>query len=213
MHYAQYYELQPQLPRIRLERDVPWTWKLLATASSGLLLIGLLLFPLAVDGGASQHTNQTTVTIIASALAGTAYASSVAILFFQSQSPKYLLHSVFIPFLLSNLIGLFNLVVTLACRNLFPLTRLGVLVIALCGTFALFYASAAALVSVNSGFCFGPRIGQAGEDRTYLLSDEEMQRRQLLKLLQERGGVDVAPSPEVVHDTFHIEIPRGSASY
>lgn len=74
--------------------------------------------------------------------------------------------------------------------------------IGLPASFSLIYALAAYLIYRE----YGPSAGHRAEDGTPLLSEEEMQRRQLLRLLQERNSA--APSPDLVHNTFRLEIPN-----
>lgn len=74
------------------------------------------------------------------------------------------------------------------------------MIIGLSTVFTFFYGLAALLLYL------APRSPGSGhlENGTVALTDEEMQRRQLLKLLQRR---DAAPSPEVLKSTFRIDLP------
>lgn len=45
------------------------------------------------------------------------------------------------------------------------------------------------------------------DDGTALLTEDEMQRRQLLKLLMNKDA-DRAPTPELIQGTFHIDLPE-----
>lgn len=65
----------------------------------------------------------------------------------------------------------------------------------------MIYALAAFLIYRE----YGPSEGHRAEDGTPLLSEEEMQRRQLLRLLQDRNSAQ--PSPDIVHNTYRLEIP------
>jgi hypothetical protein len=47
------------------------------------------------------------------------------------------------------------------------------------------------------------------EDGTPLLSDEELQRRQMLRLLQDRSS---APSPDLIRNTYRFDLPQYDAA-
>lgn len=48
------------------------------------------------------------------------------------------------------------------------------------------------------------------EEATLMLSDEELQRRQLLRLLGEQNCA--APSPELVRNTYRFDLPQDEAA-
>lgn len=72
--------------------------------------------------------------------------------------------------------------------------------IALPSIFSVVYAVAAFLVYRERG----PSRRHRAEDNSRPLSEEEMQRRQLLRLLQEQDPA--VPSPGVVQNTYRLDI-------
>lgn len=87
------------------------------------------------------------------------------------------------PHLIVNLVALFNVLLNVLARNLLPLNALRVVSVGLPSAFSVIYGLAACLVF----FEYGSSQGHRAEDGTPLLSQEEMQRRQLLRLLQEQN--------------------------
>lgn len=97
-----------------------------------------------------------------------------------------------------NLLALFNVLFNVFARGL-PLNALRVVGIGLPSAFSLIYGLAAFLIYRE----YGPSQSSGAEDGTPLLGQEEMQRRQLLRLLQERNsGV---PSPHMMDNTYHLD--------
>jgi hypothetical protein len=98
-----------------------------------------------------------------------------------------------------NLLALLNILFHIQARNL-QMNALHIVNICLPAAFSMCYALAASLVYRDS---HRRRV----EEGTPLLTDEEMQRRQLLRLLGERNTR--APSPELVRNTYRFDLPRG----
>ncbi|KAJ5540454.1 hypothetical protein N7494_005530 [Penicillium frequentans] len=149
----------------------------------------------------STHINETTTAIIALFFIGLAHASSVGIAFFQRHQHVFLLHSLFMPFIIINLIALFNILLNIFARDLFPLSALRVVSIGLPSAFTLIHGGAAVLIYHERG----SSENHPAWDDTPLLSDEEMQRRQLARLLGDRSTA--ASSPHTNHSTYRLEIP------
>lgn len=105
------------------------------------------------------------------------------------------------PFFIVNFIALFNILLNIFARDLFPLSTLRVVSIGLPSAFALIHGGAAILVYHE----YGSSAHHRAENDTPLLSDEEMQRRQLARLLGDRSAA--APSPDINHSTYRLEIP------
>lgn len=103
------------------------------------------------------------------------------------------------PYLATNLLGLFNVLLNVLARGLLPPSGLCVVGLGLPSAFSLIYALAAYLIYRQ----YGSSQGHRAEDGTPLLSEEEMQRRQLLRLLQEgdRGSLSSASKD----DTYRLE--------
>ncbi|KAJ5642908.1 uncharacterized protein N7484_005415 [Penicillium longicatenatum] len=149
----------------------------------------------------STHINETTTAVTALFFIGLAHASSVGIAFFQRHQRVFLLHSLFTPFMIINLIALFNILLNIYARDLFPLSALRVVSIGLPSAFTLIHGGAATLIYYEYGLPGDRRM----EADTPLLSEEEMQRRQLARLLGNRSAA--APSPDINHSTYRLEIP------
>lgn len=192
--------------------DERWYWKLLAVSSSWSLLVGYLVFPLAL-GEDEDGVRISAVGLIAfgSVTIAVAYTISVVLSYFGRQA--FLLESVYIPFFGSSLIGLANATFNILCRNLLPLSRLATVIISLSAVSTAVYCSAA----LYTGWKVHVRNEQRrlhmrncwSNDGTALLTDDEMQRQQLLKLLQSKS--DKAPSPEAIQSTFRIDLPDTSS--
>lgn len=104
--------------------------------------------------------------------------------------------------------GLFNVVFNIFCRNLLPLNSLAVVVIVVSTSSTVIYAIVS-LYTYSRILSRRMRQRQSSypDDGTALLTEDEMQRRQLLKLLQNRDS-DRAPTPELVQGTFRIDLPE-----
>ncbi|KAJ5577437.1 uncharacterized protein N7459_006401 [Penicillium hispanicum] len=180
-------------------------WRLFTTLTTILMLLGYLI--LSVAFGKSDETarvDRTAGSIVALFFIGISYASSVVIAIFQRNRKIFLMRSLFMPCLAINLVSLFNVVLNIYSRDLFPLTALRVVGIGLPCAFSATYGLAAFLIYRE----YGPSQGHRAEDGTPLLSEEEMQRRQLLRLLKERNTG--APSPDLIHNTYRLDIDVAS---
>lgn len=105
------------------------------------------------------------------------------------------------PFVIINLIALFNILLNIFARDLFPLSALRVVSIGLPSAFTLIHGGAAILICHGNGSSGGHRTGHD----VPLLSEEEMQRRQLARLLGDRSAA--SSSPNINHSTYRLEIP------
>ncbi|KAJ5179285.1 hypothetical protein N7492_002495 [Penicillium capsulatum] len=178
-------------------------WRFFTGFFTILLLLGYLILPI-VFGHPNERTriDKTASAVFALFFIGISYIASVVIAFFQRHRKIFVLRSLCVPYLVVNVVSLFNILLNIFGRNLFPLTALRVIGIGLPAGFAVIYALVTYLIYRE----YGPSAGHRAEDGTPLLSEEEMQRRQLLRLLQERNST--APSPDLVHNTFRLEIPN-----
>ncbi|KAJ5946950.1 hypothetical protein N7454_003789 [Penicillium verhagenii] len=199
----------------------PWA---VTTLFSGIvLLVGYLLLAVVFDNSnANTHINHTTAIVAALFFIALANVSSFGIAFFQRHQPLFLLRSLFMsvfpsgydqsvkgghrltyyrPFMIINLIALFNFLLNVFARDLFPLSALRVIAIGLPSAFALVHGGIAILIYHEYEYDGSPRTNRG----TPLLSDEEMQRRQLARLLGDRSAG--APSPDIVNSTYRLEIP------
>ncbi|KAJ5919424.1 hypothetical protein N7466_010367 [Penicillium verhagenii] len=177
-------------------------WRVTTLFSGILLLVGYLLLAVVFDNSdANTHINHTPAVVAALFFIALANVSSFGIAFFQRHQPLFLLRSLFMPFVIINLIALFNFLLNVFARDLFPLSALRVIAIGLTSAFALVHGGIAILIYHEYEYDGSPRTNRG----TPLLSDEEMQRRQLARLLGDRSAG--APSPDIVNSTYRLEIP------
>jgi hypothetical protein len=101
-----------------------------------------------------------------------------------------------------NLLALLNILFHIHGRKL-HMNTLRIVGICLPAAFSLLYAVASILIYREYG-------RHRTEEATLLLSDEEMQRRQLLRLLGEQSTS--APSPDLVRNTYRFDLPEDDAA-
>ncbi|EDN09589.1 hypothetical protein I7I51_04981 [Histoplasma capsulatum] len=189
-----------------LEEDLRWYWKLLASISAWLLLAGFVVFPLAIDNHANNmRGGQFGLTAAATALIGVGYLVCVGFCL-RWKKKHYLVDFIFIPCFGSSLIGVFNVALNILVRRLTPLTALSISVITI-STVSTAVFGVAAIYNSHS-VVFVPRRSavRRGRNGEVSVDDAELQRRQLLRLYLQQGA-DQAPSPEVSHSTFRIDLP------
>lgn len=145
------------------------------------------------------------------------YTASAVIVFCQWKRKLFLLRALFMsvaiwsrawghtdadesrPHLIVNLIALFNVLLNVLARDLLPLNAIRVAGVGLPSAFSVIYGLAACLVY----FEYESSRGHRAEDGTPLLSQEEMQRRQLLRLLQEQNTG--THTPRAVDNTYRLD--------
>ncbi|KAJ5407447.1 hypothetical protein N7465_008731 [Penicillium sp. CMV-2018d] len=178
--------------------DVSWLWKVLAACFAALQLVGYMI--LAVVVGSPPHElriNATVSTVTAFVFVGVSYGASALIAFAQRHQRRFLLHSISIPYSTVNLLALLNILFHIHGQSL-QMNTLQIINICVPTAFAVCYALAGILIYRECGH---HRAGKG----TPLLTDEEMQRRQLLHLLV--GGNTSAPSPDLVRNTYRFDLP------
>ncbi|PYI23896.1 hypothetical protein BO86DRAFT_421098 [Aspergillus japonicus CBS 114.51] len=191
------------------ERQIPRQlvsslWKFSAAFSSQALLVGFLVLPLAFgDDEAESHANKTPTTIAAFILIAIAYSLSLAVVCFQSQDHHFLLYSLFLPCLGSNLLALLNVLLNVIYRNLLPLGDLEIVSLGLPSAFA-FLSGLGALWAYAWDI---PGLSRAGDRHRPHLTDEEMQRQQLQRLLEPEYS-QKKRSSKVYPKTFQVNTPE-----
>ncbi|KAJ5551931.1 hypothetical protein N7461_006629 [Penicillium sp. DV-2018c] len=182
---------------------VPWQWKLTVAWCAALQLVGYMLLAviigtpaheLRIDGNASN--------VCAFAFIGISYGVSAIVAFTKRHQLRFLLHSVFIPYATMNLLALLNVLFHVHGRQL-HMNAIRIVGICLPATFSFVYAVASVLI-------YRENRRQQVEEATMLLSDEELQRRQLLRLLGERNTS--APSPDLIRNTYRFDLPEDDAA-
>ncbi|KAJ5158106.1 uncharacterized protein N7500_007757 [Penicillium coprophilum] len=190
------------LPRTEVT-DVSLLWKVVAACFAALQLVGYMM--VALVAGSPPHElriNATVSTVIAFVFVGAAYGVSALIFFAQRHQIFFLLQSIFIPYSTMNLLALLNTLFHILGQSL-QMNTLLIVIICLPTTFSVCYALAGILIYREYG-------RHQAEEGTPLLTDEEMQRRQLLRLLGERNVS--APSPELVRNTYRFDLPEGETA-
>ncbi|KAJ5970259.1 uncharacterized protein N7479_000177 [Penicillium vulpinum] len=178
---------------------ISWLWKVVAAFFAALQLVGYMM--LAVIVGSPPHElriNPAVSTVTAFVFVGASYGVSALIILTQRHRMMFLLHSIFIPYSTMNMLALLNILFHIHGRSL-QMDTLQIVNTCLPTAFSVCYALAGILIYREHG---RHRV----EEDTLLLTDEEMQRRQLLRLLREQTSS--APSPELVRNTYRFDLPE-----
>ncbi|PYH96677.1 hypothetical protein BO71DRAFT_320136 [Aspergillus ellipticus CBS 707.79] len=202
------------------QETVSALWRFFAACSSHLVLLGFLVLPMAFGAGekANTHADKTSTIIAASVLIVTGYMISLMLVCFQSHVRTYLLNSLFLyapplfsqlqplksnpfyrPCLTTNILSLINVLLNILCRNLQPLGTLEAASLGLPSAFAFLYAMGALWTCIT----VEPRGCDNGSP---LLTEEEMQRQQLQRLLDKNSSKGL--SPKMAQKTFRVEGPE-----
>ncbi|KAJ6021469.1 hypothetical protein N7540_006973 [Penicillium herquei] len=194
--------LVPPQSQVLKGNRIPRSWRFASVLGGIILLIGYLTLAVVFGDSKTDPEVNTTAAVITSLLfIALSHTGSVAIAFFQRRRKFFLLKSLFVPYTLINLIALFNILLNIFARNLRPLSTLRVVAVGLSSGFTIIYGFAALLIYYG----YEPVKAYRREDGSPLLSDEEMQRRQLARLLEERSTIQ--SSPETSFSTYRLEIP------
>ncbi|XRM36804.1 hypothetical protein ABZX51_000292 [Aspergillus tubingensis] len=228
--------LQLQLQQDQTDQETISTfWRFLASSSSYLVLAGFLVLPLAFTSSNNNPNNENTTTpptdptttiIAASVLIAIGYTITLMLIFFQRHERQYLLHSIYIPNTTTSLLSLLNILLNILCRNPTqspgPLSPVQTTSLVLPSVFAFLYALGALSIyagdmciftttTSSSGYGGGDRGRQRkkGKNNQLLpLTEEEMQRQQLQRLLDQNSSPRRGPSPRVVQKTFRVSAPE-----
>ncbi|PLB48254.1 hypothetical protein P170DRAFT_476879 [Aspergillus steynii IBT 23096] len=180
------------------------SWRFLASLSSNLLLIGFLVIPLAFESPTQEPVSKVNSVVAAAVLIGFADALVLILICFQYDKREYLIRSIYLPGLTANLIGLLNVILNILCRDLLPIGDVEAASLGLACSFAFLHALGALWVYgrmvAEETRMYGPKNEAA------LLTEEEMQRQQLLRLLQENNKKGT--SPKVTQKTFQVKVPE-----
>ncbi|KAL4766585.1 uncharacterized protein BDW70DRAFT_126275 [Aspergillus foveolatus] len=182
------------------------SWRVLALASSHSALVGFLVMPLAFGGAensSAAHVNRTAAVVVASVLIGLAYSSSLVLFLFHFDERMLLIQSLLVPGVICNALALFNVLINILCRDLLPLHLLEILSLSLSIAAAFMYALGA--LWLYSRDANGAIAGDS-HGGTILLTDEEMQRQQLQRLLEQNSSRK-SLSPRAVQKTYRVNHP------
>lgn len=168
----------------------------------------------------SSRINETAVIIAGSVLIGASYLSSLCLILFNFHERAFLIQSLLVyvchclykersakltlrsPGLVSNALALFNVLINVFCRDLLPLTLLEIVSLSFPAAFSVLYALCALWLysrDVNATAAVEPDQGTA------LMTDEEMQRQQLQRLLESSSRKSL--SPRMVQKTYQVNHP------
>ncbi|KAJ5693610.1 hypothetical protein N7536_004022 [Penicillium majusculum] len=189
-HEAIWTTSRQTLPRASAT-DVSWLWKVVVACSAALQLVGYMILAVVVGSPAHElRINATVSTVTAFAFVGVSYGVSALIAFAQRHQR--------LPYSTVNLLALLNILFHIHGRSL-QMNTLQIINICVPTAFSVCYALAGILIYRECGH-------HRAEEGTPLLTDEEMQRRQLLRLLGERNTS--APSPDLVRNTYRFDLPE-----
>ncbi|GKZ85450.1 hypothetical protein AnigIFM56816_011223 [Aspergillus niger] len=148
------------------------------------------------------------------------------LIYFQRHERQYLLHSIYIPNTTTSLLSLLNILLNILCRHPTqspgPLSPLQTTSLVLPSVFAFLYALGALFIYAGDIFIFtsssssspttsgsGSRgRGKKRKTKNQILTEEEMQRQQLQRLLDQSSSPRRGPSPKVVQKTFRVSAPE-----
>ncbi|KAL4975624.1 hypothetical protein BDW66DRAFT_65315 [Aspergillus desertorum] len=181
-----------------------WSW--LAPVSSYSALVGFLVMPLAfgdAEKPSTAHVNRTAAVVVASLLIGVAYSSSLVLFLFHLHERMLLIQSLLVPGLICNALALFNVLMNIICRDLLPLSLLEILNLSLSAAATFLYALGALWLYSRE---INEAIAEESNGGTILLTDEEMQRQQLQRLLEQNSSRKPR-SPRAVQKTYRVNHP------
>lgn len=208
---------------VSVPREMAW---------SSLTLDRYLILPVAFkepgpgsEPDSNVHINKAAIVIAASVLIAVAYVSSLVLVLAQNHNGSFAIQSVYMyapslnfptqsinensPCLCSSLLGLFNVVFNIVARNIFPLNSLEKVGMGLPSAFGLVYALAALWTYGKDTIYSTETQTQSVPEATVLLTEEEMQRRQLVALLEQgRKNGGKSPSPRDLQKTFKVDGPE-----
>ncbi|PLN83440.1 hypothetical protein BDW42DRAFT_65891 [Aspergillus taichungensis] len=177
-------------------------WQFLADVSSYLLLVGYLVLPLSFnDSKYNEHIDRTGTAVAAAVFIGAGYALSIMLLAAQFRDRDYMIYSLILPQIPTNLLGVLNALLNIFIRDLLPLHSREVAAIALPSAVAFFCTLAALSIHALTSIKITRR--STPDRETVLLTEEELQRQQLLRLLQDKSGKRASKG---VHSTFKVKL-------
>ncbi|KAL9019788.1 MAG: hypothetical protein Q9185_002932 [Variospora sp. 1 TL-2023] len=197
-----------------MERDqIQWHWTLAASLSAAFIMTGFLLFPVSFPNNPSQVSSSRSYAIAAGVLMAIGYVSS-AVFALLRRSWFFQMDVVFVPCLLSSLLGLVNIAIALSIHHgtesLLNSSSLAALVLSIISsttylTLTLFTFRKIHIVRERDGM----HRHRSDSESYHLLPEDEMQRQQLLRLLQrENNNKNQKPSPaNASQSTFRIDLP------
>lgn len=220
--------------QLYLEREqIPWYLKAATTVSTWFALAGYTLFVLVFTSEQDNiKVSRGVLTALASAFLVIGYAGAVAAFIF-GRSLLFQLDNIYLPFLLTSVAGLIEVVANHSIHKKFPVSDahiVGPLVIASITTIVFATLALLAWRKVNRVKMVGERTGAkmqkweisrsghysdpttATELLPMDIPEDEAQRRQLLRLLlaREQGMKMPSPNPDrsSMYSTYRIDLPE-----
>ncbi|KAK9853789.1 hypothetical protein MYU51_005263 [Penicillium brevicompactum] len=173
--------------------DISSRWKVAAVLFPAAQLVGYMMLAIVIGDTSHELRFDRKATIISAILI---IASSLLALVWIAcakwQQRDLLLH-LFITYLVVNLLALIDILLHINGNNA-PMR--GLQITGLCLPIA---------VSVTCALAAIIRYWEARQSSSKALSEEEMQRRQLKRLLKTRSSV---PSPELIRNTYRFDLPE-----
>ncbi|MCJ1485147.1 hypothetical protein MMC06_005320 [Schaereria dolodes] len=205
---------QPRKTVIDLYNDrdsVRWYWRLLGTISAATILVGFLIFPSAFESSTTTRASQGTLSVVSVVLLALGYSLSVA-LWFLCTSLLFQLDVLFIPCLFSCLLGLLNVIISIAIypsNSQWNPSSISALTLALASS--LIYGVLSLLTfhkisKLRTRDALTRR--RTDSEAARLIPEDELQRQQLQRLLGKNN--DDKTSPAASQNTFQIHIPEPS---
>ncbi|KAI4176608.1 MAG: hypothetical protein LQ343_000899 [Gyalolechia ehrenbergii] len=200
-----------------IEKDqTHWYWRLSATVSAALIMIGFLIFPASFPNNPPEWLISKGSGIIAGVLIAIGYVSS-AILVLVCKSWVFQMDIVFVPCLFSSVLGLIHVIIALYTRHgkqsfLNP-SSLAALILS-----TFFTTTYLTLTLLTFRKIHIVRVRDAMHrhrsdcESYHLLPEDEMQRQQLLRLLERQTTSNTKfqkpSSAEASQSTFRIDLPE-----
>ncbi|KAL9012401.1 MAG: hypothetical protein Q9173_002824 [Seirophora scorigena] len=198
-----------------MERDqIQWYWRLAASLSPASIMTSFLLFPVSFPNHPSQLSSSRSFAIAAGVLVAVGYLSS-AVLALLRRSWFFQMDVVFVrPCLSSSLLGLINIAIALSFQrdneSLLSSSSLAALILAIVSSTTYLSLTLLTFRKIHIVRERDAMHHHHSNGESYrLLPEDEMQRQQLLRLLQrEHNNKNQKPSSaDASQSTFHIDLP------
>ncbi|KAL8722105.1 MAG: hypothetical protein Q9225_001349 [Loekoesia sp. 1 TL-2023] len=200
-----------------VERDqTQWYWRVAATVSAALIMIGFLIFPTSFPNNPPEWSHPQGSTIVAGVLLAIGFIASATLAVF-CRSWVFQLDVVFVPCLFSSLLGLVNIIIAFSTHHgkhsTLNNSSLAALILAIISTTTYLTLSLLTFRKIHIVRARDTMHRHRSDSESYhLLPEDEMQRQQLLRLLQREntsnnGKIQKPSSAEASQSTFHIDLP------
>ncbi|KAL8942637.1 MAG: hypothetical protein Q9216_001550 [Gyalolechia sp. 2 TL-2023] len=199
-----------------VEKDqTHWYWRLAATLSAALIMIGFLIFPASFPNNPPEWYISKGSGVIAAVFLAIGYVSS-AILVLVCKSWVFQMDIVFVPCLFSSFLGLINVTIALSTRHgkqsILNPSSLAALITSIFSTTTYLSLSLLTLRKIHVVRARDAMHRHRSDSESYHFPEDEMQRQQLLRLLERRTTANTKfqkpNSAEASQSTFRIDLPE-----